>query len=58
MKRILIASFIVTTLVSAIQAQNKWDLGSFEKPKENPIMGRDSSLIFYCPIKKDSVGKG
>ena len=55
MKRILIASFIITTLVSAIQAQNKWDLGSFEKPKENPIMGRDSSLIFYCPLKKDSV---
>ena len=55
MKRVLILAGIIFTGITATQAQNNWDLGVFEKPKENPVMNRDSSLIFYCPMKKDSV---
>lgn len=28
---------------------------NFKKPAENPILRADSSYIFYCPMKKDSV---
>lgn len=50
--------FLFLTLVLLFQlsfAEDKWDLGRFEKTKENPIIKADSTLIFYCPVKKDSV---
>lgn len=33
----------------------KWDLKSFYKPKENPIIQADSSFSFFCPIKREVV---
>jgi len=38
-----------------IQAQEKWDLGTFVKTKENPIVKADTSLSFFCPVKKEIV---
>lgn len=37
------------------QAQGKWDLGTFVKTKENPIVKADSTLTFFCPVKKELV---
>jgi len=53
-KRFVLVLFIVTTCLFS-QAQEKWGLGSFEKTKENPIVKADSSLKFFCPVKKDTV---
>jgi len=36
-------------------AQEKWDLGTFVKTKENPIVKADSSLTFFCPVRKELV---
>lgn len=36
-------------------AQQKWDLGTFIKTKENPIVRADSTLTFVCPVKKEPV---
>jgi predicted GH43/DUF377 family glycosyl hydrolase len=52
--RLLLALFIVATCQLS-QAQQEWGLGTFKKTKENPIVKADTSLIFYCPVKKDSV---
>jgi len=38
-----------------LQAQQKWDLGTFVKTRENPITGPDSTLEFFCPVKKEIV---
>ena len=38
-----------------LQAQQKWDLGTFVKTRENPIAGPDSTLEFFCPVKKEIV---
>ncbi|NWJ52218.1 MAG: hypothetical protein HXX14_15285 [Bacteroidetes bacterium] len=53
-KRLLLALFILVTCQFS-QAQKEWGLGTFKKTKENPIVKADSSLIFFCPVKKDSV---
>ena len=53
-KRLALSLFIIATCLLS-QGQNKWGLGTFEKTKENPIVRADSSLIFFCPVKKDSV---
>lgn len=49
--------FIVFLFVSSCfsQAQEKWDLGRFVKTKENPIVKADSTLLFFCPVKKEIV---
>ena len=38
-----------------LQAQQRWDLGTFIKTQENPIAGPDSTLEFFCPVKKEMV---
>ena len=37
------------------QAQQKWGLGTFVKTNENPIVKADSTLTFFCPVKKDTI---
>jgi beta-1,2-mannosidase len=48
---ILFAAFLLISL-SPVQAQEKWTLGPFVKTKENPVVGPDSTLLFFCPVKK------
>ena len=49
----LTLSVLASTCI--LNAQEKWDLGSFVKTKENPIAGPDSTLEFFCPVKKERV---
>ena len=35
-------------------AQDPWLLG-FEKPGANPVMQADSTFLFFCPVRQDSV---
>lgn len=53
-KRLLLVLFLIIS-VQLLNGQANWRLGDFNKTKENPIVKADSSLIFFCPIKKDSV---
>ena len=52
-KILLTAIFVALGYIS--QSQEKWDLGTFVKTKENPIVKADSSLTFFCPVKKEIV---
>ncbi len=42
-------------LGSVAQSQQNFKFESITKPKENPIVGADSSFTFFCPIKKQTV---
>lgn len=53
-KNLLIIVFLIA-LGFRVQAQEKWDLGIFVKTKENPIVKADSTLTFFCPVKKEIV---
>ena len=53
-KRLLLYVFLVA-IGCCVQAQEKWDLGTFVKTKENPIVKADSTLSFFCPVKKEQV---
>ncbi len=52
--RFIVVLFIIT-IFHYVQAQEKWDLGGFDKTIENPIIKADSSLTFFCPVKKEMV---
>ena len=61
MKRLIqfaLATFLIYS-VTAVHAQNKqqstWGFSGFVKPKENPILGADSTKTFICPVKKAEV---
>lgn len=56
MKKYSLCAFLITLLINSLFAQESdpWLLG-FEKTQLNPIMVADSSYVFFCPIKKDSV---
>jgi len=45
---------LLLTIPVFAQADSPWLLG-FEKPVENPILKADSSYVFFCPVRKDSV---
>ena len=45
--------FLATSCI--LDAQEKWDLGTFVKTRENPAAGPDSTLEFFCPVKKEIV---
>lgn len=53
--------FVVLCLVSCSPSTKKSDIAvhipyeAFVKPEENPILSADSSYIFFCPMKDDSV---
>ena len=32
-----------------------WGFSGFTKPKENPILGADSTKTFFCPVKKTQI---
>ena len=53
-KRLLLSVLLVAAGFF-IHAQEKWDLGTFVKTIENPIVRADSSLSFFCPMKKEQV---
>ena len=53
-KRLLLSIFFIAACLF-VQAQEKWDLGTFVKTIENPIVKADSSLSFFCPMKKEQV---
>ncbi|HEY3388885.1 MAG TPA: glycoside hydrolase family 130 protein, partial [Prolixibacteraceae bacterium] len=55
MKKRLILALLLVVFVSFSNAQGKWDLGTFVKTNENPIVRADSSLTFFCPVKKEIV---
>jgi predicted GH43/DUF377 family glycosyl hydrolase len=58
MKNIKIRLIVVVLLAATFsfcQAQIRWDLGVFEKTKQNPILKADSTLSFFCPVKKELV---
>jgi len=38
-----------------LNAQQQWDLGPFVKTMENPVVRRDTTLEFFCPVKKEMV---
>ena len=56
--QITLAAFLIFS-VTAAHAQNKqqstWGFSGFVKPKENPILGADSTKTFICPVKKAEV---
>src|SRR5690242_15481412 len=55
MKKRLFLSLFIVTICLYTQGQIKWDLGVFQKTKENPIVRADTTLTFFCPVKKDTV---
>jgi predicted GH43/DUF377 family glycosyl hydrolase len=38
-----------------IKSKSTWGFSGFEKPKENPILGADSTKTFFCPVKKTEI---
>lgn len=52
LKTSLLLVIFLVSLGFFAEAQEKWDLGTFVKTKENPIVKADSSLEFFCPVKK------
>jgi predicted GH43/DUF377 family glycosyl hydrolase len=60
MKKILIVPFLFSTFAfcqtpTQTGEYQSWQLGSFIKPPENPLMQADSSYLFDCPVKKETV---
>jgi beta-1,2-mannosidase len=55
MKKLLL--FLVASLMCGCNANQSpvWNTANFTKPPENPILGRDSTFTFFCPMKKDTV---
>ncbi|HEX3006687.1 MAG TPA: glycoside hydrolase family 130 protein [Bacteroidales bacterium] len=52
---ILIGLTLVLQGCSQKKQVASWQLGPFEKPAENPILGADTTKKFFCPVKKDTV---
>jgi len=52
--RLYLLLFLVACSATAI-GQDKWGFSGFEKPRENPILGADSSKVFFCPVKKAEI---
>ena len=46
---------LLIVLTSACHNPEFLPINGFEKPKENPVLRADSSFVFFCPVKKDSV---
>ncbi len=46
---------ILLVFFADCQSQVKWNDGEFVKTSLNPIMGPDSSGLFYCPVLKKTV---
>jgi predicted GH43/DUF377 family glycosyl hydrolase len=38
-----------------IKTDTSWGFSGFTKPKENPILGADSTKTFFCPVKKTQI---
>ena len=38
-----------------VKSDTSWGFSGFTKPKENPILGADSSKTFFCPVKKTEI---
>jgi len=54
-KRLLIL-LLLFSLHGTLHAQQSWELRGFTKPvAANPVMGADSTYLFYCPMKKETV---
>lgn len=55
----IILIFLSFSLIAVAQTSNQsstsWGFSGFVKPKENPILGADSSKSFFCPVKKTEV---
>lgn len=37
------------------KSKPSWGFSGFTKPKENPILGADSTKTFFCPVKKTEI---
>jgi predicted GH43/DUF377 family glycosyl hydrolase len=37
------------------KSKSSWGFSGFVKPKENPILGADSTKTFFCPVKKTQI---
>jgi beta-1,2-mannosidase len=56
MKRKISTIICLALLISfSVPTKNSWELGTFEKPAENPILKADSTFTFMCPIQKTLV---
>lgn len=38
-----------------VKTDQSWGFSGFIKPKENPILGADSTKTFFCPVKKTQI---
>ena len=54
---LLLAGFITQNqnLRAQSLSDSEWGFSGFIKPKENPILGADSSKTFFCPVKKTEI---
>jgi predicted GH43/DUF377 family glycosyl hydrolase len=55
MKKRLAITICFLAITSILNARQKWDLGIFVKIRENPVARPDSTLEFFCPVKKELV---
>ncbi|HAQ20180.1 MAG TPA: hypothetical protein DCR40_13260 [Prolixibacteraceae bacterium] len=44
-----------TGITQNSKSKPSWGFSGFTKPKENPILGADSTKIFFCPVKKAEI---
>ena len=51
--QLLLISLLIPQWVVSQQKEKPWMIGPFEKVDSlNPIMGRDTTTLFYCPVRK------
>jgi len=55
MKKILVFIFLWTTAAYGQSKITGWQMGEFVKPAANPVMQADSTFLFNCPVKKETV---
>ena len=56
MRKILLLLSLFSTQLFGQAKITDWQLGPFVKPAaDNPVMQADSSYLFYCPVKKETV---
>ncbi|WKN45464.1 glycoside hydrolase family 130 protein [Tunicatimonas pelagia] len=55
-QKLLLLTLFTAHLAGAQQKEKDWMLGSFIKAdKANPILGKDSTTQFYCPVREQVI---
>ena len=55
MKKILLLLILYSACAYCQTEIKDWQLGPFKKPAGNPVMKADSTYLFNCPVKKETV---